>query len=831
MKGYIAFCPHFHQPHFQLHRTREEAFQNSYQPWLGLLEKAVNLPGFFINVHFSGPFLYWIKGEKPDYLQKLRQVMESGKVGITGGLLDEPFIQLSSRIDDYLYQLKGYERLIKDIFGVDARDWQAIHLVERECGELVLAELSRSARYINAAPIFYLDAETFFPSHFRYPGSDSDYCLKHFGFNDPVSITTISHLPEDMLHYCFRDELGGEEYLVFPVHSQYRYQLLKRQGFTAGDTSRVSPRHYFFYIKEALEKAYHMVQSFGRNLAPVLVIFEDAEKFGQWSKDPEGDQQWLLEFFNLVEEDSEVEFTGLKDYFQKYGYLDTYPARTSHSYTEWENWTACRGIRGVTFGDERLRRVLSRLRDLENRQEAYEEQVNQGLWEQSCGLLSPEQVEMLQQALRGAPQRYDFVHSLLEKQDPEAGKAYELINRVRHLVYQEDPKWASRHPSYGSSPYYDAQGMAYLEMAIRICDQLHAKAKGPAGEKERLWDWDRDNIKEAVIERLEQTLVIDPKGGCLAYHHVLAPLLPENPPTMVTILQEGIADIRAYHDIHRFAVPLVFTETDSSLVQQFYAEGGRQERCRNSLRCQILLQREQYSRVLGSFETATYQMERFEKQGAEMEVALFRQEEVEIGSSRVPIKIKKVFHVYPGGIRCVVEAECEQQAEGMILKPQLVCSASPSDEIAFQPAAFLGFLDPGAEGTAIQLRELSQLTKTGSIEFQDRYVPGSRPGQIDYHYHIRCGEGSQYSNLVSFKLKSSNPMPAITVEPAVRYYYQDLVFPEQSRLGFHSSGLMLKPELEFVDGRAGLQVDITWEFQTTRTKEDYAKVLDLIVKD
>lgn len=831
MKGYIAFCPHFHQPHFQLHRTREEAFQNSYRPWLQLLEKAVTLPGFFINIHFSGPFLYWIKGEKPDYLQEIRMLMDSGKVGITGGLLDEPFIQLSPRIDDYLYQLKGYDQLITDLFGVTARDWQAIHLVERECGELVLAELSRAARYINAAPIFYLDAETFFPSYFRYPGSDSDYCLKHFGFQDPVSITTISHLPEEMLHYCLRDELGGEECLLFPVHSQYRYQLLKRQGFTAGDTSRVSPRHYFFYIKDALEKAGLMVQSFGKSIPPVLVIFEDAEKFGQWSKDPGGDQEWLLEFFNLVEEDSEVQFTGLKDYFQKYGYLDTYPARTSHSYTEWENWTARRGIRGVTFGDERLRRVLSRLRDLEARQEVYEEQVSQGLWEQSCGILSREQVDLIQQALRGAPQRYEFVHSLLEIQNPPADKAYALINRVRHLAYQEDPKWASRHPSYGSSPYYDAQGMAYLEMAIRVCDHLYHQAGGQVGEEECLRDWDRDNLKEAVIERPEQSLVIDPKGGCLAYHHVLSPLLQENPSAMINLLQEGIADIRAYHDIHRFAVPLVFTETDSSLVQQFYTEGGRRERCRNSLRCQILLQREQYSRVLGTFETSTYHLEGVKKEGLGLEVELFHQEEVEIGSSRIPIKVDKIIRVHPGGLTCVLEAEAGMQVEGMILLPQLVCSASPSDEIGFQPAAFLGLAEPGAEGIAIQLRDVSMLRADGSIEFQDRYLEGKRPGQIDYCYHIRCGEGSRYSNLVSFKVKSPNPMPAITVEPAVRYYYQDLVFPEQSRLGFHSSGLMLRPALEFVDGRARLQVDISWEFQTTRSKKDYVQALDLIEKD
>ena len=53
MKGHIAFCPHFHQPHFQLYKTREEAFANSYQPWLDMLKKAVEFDSFYINLHFS----------------------------------------------------------------------------------------------------------------------------------------------------------------------------------------------------------------------------------------------------------------------------------------------------------------------------------------------------------------------------------------------------------------------------------------------------------------------------------------------------------------------------------------------------------------------------------------------------------------------------------------------------------------------------------------------------------------------------------------------------------------------------------------------------------
>ena len=115
MKGHIAFCPHFHQPHFQLYRTREEAFQNSYKPWLQMLAQAVQLDSFFINLHFSGPFLYWLSDTKPEFIDYFNTLLTSGKIGLLGGLADEPFIQLSSRNDDVLYQMKKYDELLSRV--------------------------------------------------------------------------------------------------------------------------------------------------------------------------------------------------------------------------------------------------------------------------------------------------------------------------------------------------------------------------------------------------------------------------------------------------------------------------------------------------------------------------------------------------------------------------------------------------------------------------------------------------------------------------------------------------------------------------------------------
>src|SRR5690606_23839737 len=145
---------------------------------------------------------------------------------------------------------------------------------------------------------------------------------------------TISHLPQSLLFFALRDEINGQEFVCFPVHSQFRYQLLKKDSFTSEDRVIIKPKHYYFYIKDALEQAYEQVRKLGKPLEPLLVIFEDAEKCGQWSKGPQGDREGLMEFFTLVDRDPDLKLTGLTDYLHEQGFLDTYPVSSSHSYPE-----------------------------------------------------------------------------------------------------------------------------------------------------------------------------------------------------------------------------------------------------------------------------------------------------------------------------------------------------------------------------------------------------------------------------------------------------------------------------------------------------------------
>lgn len=830
MKGYIAFCPHFHQPHFQLYKTREESYKYSYQPWLHLFSEAAKLENFYINLHFSGPFLYWIKEEKYQFIDEFRSLLGSGKFGIIGGLADEPFVQLSSRNDDYYYQLKAYDKLCYELTGIRAPEWEGIHLVERECGEHLLQGVTRAAGLLKAPPVYYLDAETFYRPHYANPGGPDDYCARHFGFKDQFSKTTVAHLPEQLMYFALRDEIGGEVFYSLPVHSQYRYQLLKRSAFSAEDNIRIKPGQYLFYIKDALEEAAKYVSSIGKEITPLLLIFEDAEKFGQWSKDPEGDAAWLMEFFNLVEKDEELEFTGLKKYLEQNTYLDTYPVYSSHSYPEWENWTARRGIRGVAFGDERLRKVISRLRITEEKQEKFEKMVLASSRKNLQDELPDKIKSILKRAVLQSSERYELIYSLLEKGwADEYQEDYALLNRIRNLVYQEDPKWASRHPCYGAAPYYDMQGLSYLEIGERLLNQtlLSMQDNSLNLNNTMIKDWDVDGNDEVLVQNSCQTVSIDTEGACIDYHHIISSEISNKSDMMRSILKGDIAEPKPYNGIYRYSIPLVLTETDSKLKREFYIEGGRKEICRNSLRANLVYTDGEKYETLGDLAREKYEIAELVDDQEESRILLRCKNLINIGNNRVcELIIEKLFTIKEQEILVAITANingCEDS--NIFLVPEIVSSATPSDEVDFCPTAFLGFNEE-AGGVKVFFEDL--ICKMGEkLSYANRDISVANIGKIDYLYKICSVSGTSFNNLISYQIDAPE-IKKVEIKPAVKNYYKDLVDDEQSRLGYNSSGLMILPFVPFKQGEAVFKLHMSWDFDSSLCEDDYAQVVKLI---
>ena len=822
MKTYVAFCPHFHQPHFQLHHVREEVFRNSYLPWIDLLEQSAFHPGFHINLHFSGPLLVWLDQEKPEYLERLRKLLALPGVGLIGGTADEAFAQLSSRPDDIYYQVREYARLTTRHLGVEAWDWEGIHVVEREAGEWTLYHLALAARATGAWPLVYLDAETFYEPHFNYPGGPFDYCRRHFGFDDPHARTTVSHLPPEILFYGLRDEIGGQDFFVLPVHSQFRYRLLKRRPFSPGDRTFFSPGQYLFYLKDAGDKARETARRLGKRMEPVVVIFEDAEKFGQWSKDPDGDTAWLKELFRLIIEDEELEFTGLRSYLATQGYLDTYPVASSRSYAEWENWTARRGIRGVTFGDERLRRVISRQRDLEQKIGSLEQLLLQGM---AGGYLSP---GLLAEAVFASPHRVRLIEEILSTSHPaELGRAYDVVQRVRNLAYQEDPRWASRHPSYGSCAYFDLQALAFLDLAERLTDQMMERVR-PTGDvlpEVTLRDWDMDGEEEVVILTVRQHVVIHIRKGLVLFHQVLG----EGPASFASrleYLEQEMQGPKSYSDVLSASYPLVFTETDSSLREEFYPQGGRVERCRNSMGVEFFVLRDDDSLVGLRHDTEGYRLLNMERQGDEVKVSLESTGFLTDGSRCWHYRVTKIFVIKESALELAVAAEVDSaESETLIyMMPELVTSAVPSDERELKPCSWLGI-----EGDDdVIFYEIARGSRHDQLNDAKETVMLPGPRSLTYVFEFNNGLGKKSQGSVSWAIQASPAVSRVIIEPAVRCYYSGHVFPEQSRLGYDSSGLLVRPGVGVTNGYADFKAELRWQLDGMREPNQFRHVIRLL---
>jgi len=790
MKGYIAICQHFHQPHFQLQNTREKVFRLSYLNWLDLLESLSATEGFYINMHFSGPFLYWLKSEKKEYLTRLASLVRNGNIGIIGGFADEAFIQLSTRTDDVMFQIQEYEKLTKTLFHIQACDWQGFHIPERECGELLLRNTTRALSAIKGTPIYYLDAETFYQSHYAEPGGEADYCEKLFGFKDPVSKTTIPHYPKSLLRFAFRDLIGGQSFISLPIHCEERYWFLKYDHNIG-----IRPRDYLTRIKKTLNKAAELSSTIGKDIVPIAVIFEDAEKFGDWSGQPDRDILWLHELIELICHDDDIELIGLKKYFAEQGVFDTYPIRSSHSYIEWENWTAKRGIRGVVYSDEKIRKMVASLHQFESRIECFERQLLRSF----ANLKSERFIE----AVMDTPERYVCIFELLQNHVNEAAsEQYLLLQRIRNLLYQEDSKWATRHPNYGSAPYLDNMGICYLEIAKRLLYELESVTV-PQTFKDNfsIVDWMEDTRNRIVVCTEHQTLSIDPKGAGIDYHVVLNQKYSIDKLFSKTL--PDIKEMKTYSSIYRYVNPIVFTETDSRLCHIFHPDGERIEKCRRSFTICLSHRNGNKYEQIAAFHDSSFSMHKHEQTKNGYRLVFQAIFPVNIENHTTTTKLTRIYLVRKGGITVKTTVETEDNlCDELFLSTEVVTSVTASDEINFLPAQGIA-IPPGEERCCFEITY-----SDGSQKCHD--CPSN--GTLLFNYCIQTGASDTFWNGIRYSFSASSAVSHILTSPAISNYYEQYVGNEQSQLGYTSSGLMIVPFTKLEGGKASITIrqDFLW---------------------
>ena len=109
---HFSLILHNHQPIGNFDHVFEQAYQDSYLPFLEVFEPYEHLR---IALHTSGPLCQWLDRHHPDYLDRLRQLVQYGRLEIVGGAFYEPILaMIPSR--DRIGQIKRF------------RDWLARRL-------------------------------------------------------------------------------------------------------------------------------------------------------------------------------------------------------------------------------------------------------------------------------------------------------------------------------------------------------------------------------------------------------------------------------------------------------------------------------------------------------------------------------------------------------------------------------------------------------------------------------------------------------------------------------------------------------------------------------
>jgi hypothetical protein len=237
----LILALHNHQPVGNFDGVFEEAYRDSYLPFLEVMEEYTDLP--FV-LHTSGPLLEWMVEKKPDYVRRLRGMVEAGRVEILGGGFFEPILTMIPR-RDLLGQVREYAAYLKETLGAEVRGaW----LAERVWEQHLAADLVE-------AGVEYIVLDDF---HFH-----------RAGLSDP-----------ELLGYYLTED-HGKLLKVFPAAERLRYLM-----------PYAEPHESYVYLRRLAEE----------RPGSTVVFADDGEKFGVW---PESHKHvfvhgWLRRFCDML---------------------------------------------------------------------------------------------------------------------------------------------------------------------------------------------------------------------------------------------------------------------------------------------------------------------------------------------------------------------------------------------------------------------------------------------------------------------------------------------------------------------------------------------------
>ncbi len=242
----LILALHNHQPVGNFDGVFEQSYQESYLPFLNVVSDYPEVP---FSLHTSGSLLEWLEQRHPEYIDRLRGLVERGQTEIIGGAFYEPILANIPR-RDRVGQIRLYTQHLEQLFGTTVHGmWMPERVWEQTfAGDLTAAGI-------------------------RYTILDDHHFLG-------------AGMRADQLNGYYVTEDEGRLLAVLPGSEQLRYLIPFRD-----------PEETVSCLREIADRQDNAIVVFG----------DDGEKFGTWPDTYKHvyEDGWLRRFLDVLRENSD----------------------------------------------------------------------------------------------------------------------------------------------------------------------------------------------------------------------------------------------------------------------------------------------------------------------------------------------------------------------------------------------------------------------------------------------------------------------------------------------------------------------------------------------
>ncbi|MFX1320612.1 MAG: alpha-amylase/4-alpha-glucanotransferase domain-containing protein [Promethearchaeota archaeon] len=452
---------HFHQPVNNFIWVIEDVYKKSYEP---LVENLYLFPEIKFTLHFSGNLLEWLIENKPEFIQKLKEMARRNQVEIIGGGYYEPIFSIIP-YRDKIAQIKKLSELIQAEFGLDVKGaWLSERVWE-----------PNYPSFLNDVGLTYVIVDD---NHFRSTG-----------------------ITEENTFYTYITEDDGKTLRVFPINEELRY---------------LTPWKPSYYSIDYLKK---MADFQGDRVA---LLISDAEKMGVWGttheicyvegqghKDGDNGKPFIPSFFEQIKNNKWIKSLTLSEYMEQFAAKGLVYLPTA-SYDKMEEWVLLTPIR------KRFKKIRKALKDDPEKQDEYLF-LKGGFWRYFL-VKYPESNNMHKKMLYVREKLIKAEERLIEVDDDVLiPKILDKINEAWDEIYKSQCNDCYWHGLFGGVYLQFLRFSVYSHLinAEKLIDEINT-LMNPALESYIYitpLDFNKDSKTDYLIESKLLNLYINPSNG------------------------------------------------------------------------------------------------------------------------------------------------------------------------------------------------------------------------------------------------------------------------------------------------------------------------------